>query len=198
MLDPLTFAFLLIGASLPYYFSSMTMHAVSNAAMQMIIEVSRQFSENPALLESNSTARPDYEKCVRISTVASLREMIGPGALVMVTPILTGTLFGVSAVYGLLIGALLSGLQMAVSMANSGGAWDNSKKFISSTPYDGVFGGTAGEAHKAAVIGDTVGDPMKDTSGPSINILMKLMAIISLVFAEYFFAINNGKGLLNL
>ena len=124
--------------------------------------------------------------------------MIPSAALVLLVPLLVGTIFGVRAVYGILTGAILSGVQLAIAMSNSGGAWDNAKKYIASSPQHSQLGGKDGEAHKAAVIGDTVGDPMKDTSGPSLNILMKLMAIVSLVFAEYFYAINNGRGILNL
>ena len=194
ILDPLTFAFLLIGASLPYWFSAMTMKSVGKAAKLMIREVELQFKENPDLLVDGTTARPDYDRCVAISTTASLKEMIAPGILVMLAPLVTGTLFGVLAVYGLLTGAILSGVQMATSMSNTGGAWDNAKKYIGG----GAYGGKGSNDYKAAVVGDTVGDPMKDTSGPSLNILMKLMAIISLVFADFFWALNDGRGLLNM
>jgi len=189
ILQPTTFAFLLIGSMLPYWFSAMTMKSVGKAAMEMVQEVKLQFQQNPELLIPNSSARPNYARCVDISTRSALREMIAPGALVILAPIVTGLLFGVHAVYGLLTGSLLSGVQLAISMSNTGGVWDNCKKSIEA---DGQKGS---ELHKAAVIGDTVGDPMKDTSGPSLNILMKLMAIISLVFADFFFAINDGKGL---
>ena len=197
ILEPLTFAFLLIGSMLPYWFSAMTMKSVGEAAMQMVREVERQFRETPELLRPDTTLRPDYEACVKISTDASLKEMIAPGVLVMSAPILTGIFFGVHAVYGLLTGGLLSGVQLAISMSNTGGAWDNAKKYIEGN-IDPKLGGKAGDCHKAAVVGDTVGDPLKDTSGPSLNILMKLMAIISLVFADFFFAINDGRGLFNL
>lgn len=197
ILQPLTFAFLLIGAMLPYWFSAMTMKSVGEAAMEMVREVERQYKENPQLLDENTTMRPDYSKCVEISTKSALREMIAPGALVMLSPLITGTFFGVYAVYGLLTGSLLSGVQLAISMSNTGGAWDNAKKYIESN-VDPSLGGKGSDIHKAAVVGDTVGDPLKDTSGPALNILMKLMAIISLVFADYFYAINNGQGLLNL
>jgi H(+)-translocating pyrophosphatase len=198
ILQPLTFAFLLIGAMLPYWFSAMTMKSVGKAAKEMVVEVERQFAENPKLLTEDGH-RPDYKRCVDISTRSALEEMIAPGALVMLSPLITGTFFGVYAVYGLLTGALLSGVQLAVSMSNTGGAWDNAKKLIGSNPNkDPKFGkdgvpdadGCVNECYKAAVIGDTVGDPLKDTSGPSLNILMKLMAIISLVFANYFYAIK--------
>lgn len=197
ILHPLTFAFLLIGSMLPYWFSAMTMKSVGEAAMEMVNEVQRQFLETPELLHENTTLRPDYERCVEISTKSALKEMIAPGALVMLAPLITGTLFGVHAVYGLLTGGLLSGVQLAISMSNTGGAWDNAKKYIEGN-IDPLLGGKGSDCHKAAVVGDTVGDPLKDTSGPSLNILMKLMAIISLVFADYFFAINGGRGLLGL
>lgn len=197
ILEPLTFAFLLVGSMLPYWFSALTMKSVGEAAMQMVHEVERQFSENPQLLDENSTVRPDYARCVQISTESALQEMIAPGALVILAPLLTGTFFGVNAVYGLLTGGLLSGVQLAVSMSNTGGAWDNAKKYIEGNT-DSTLGGKGSDCHKAAVVGDTVGDPLKDTSGPALNILMKLMAILSLVFAEYFYAINQGRGLLNL
>uniref|UniRef100_A0A7R9YGC6 H(+)-exporting diphosphatase n=1 Tax=Pinguiococcus pyrenoidosus TaxID=172671 RepID=A0A7R9YGC6_9STRA len=198
---PTIFSFLLIGSMLPYWFSAMTMKSVGLAAMQMVQEVQRQFRENPRLLDASTPDRPDYDACIRISTEASLKEMIAPAALVMLTPLIAGTLFGVQAVFGLLSGGLVSGVQMAISMSNSGGAWDNAKKYIEQDPnaraekhrYLGVKGE---KAHKAAVVGDTVGDPFKDTSGPALNILMKLSAIISLVFAEYFLAINGGHGLI--
>ena len=197
ILHPLTFAFLLIGSMLPYWFSALTMKSVGEAAMEMVNEVQRQFLETPELLHENTTLRPDYERCVEISTKSALKEMIAPGALVMLAPLITGTLFGVHAVYGLLTGGLLSGVQLAISMSNTGGAWDNAKKYIEGN-IDPLLGGKNSDCHKAAVVGDTVGDPLKDTSGPSLNILMKLMAIISLVFADYFFAINGGRGLLGL
>merc|ERR1712169_96638 len=156
-----------------------------------------QFKANPNLLNPHSKDLPDYARCVAISTQASLGEMIAPGALVVLAPLITGTFFGVHAVYGLLTGGLLSGVQLAISMSNTGGAWDNAKKYIEGN-IDSSLGGKGSDCHKAAVVGDTVGDPLKDTSGPSLNILMKLMAIISLVFADYFFAINAGRGLLGL
>lgn len=197
ILQPLTFGFLLIGSMLPYWFSAMTMKSVGKAAMEMVNEVKRQFDENPELLNPSGAARPDYDRCVEISTRSSLNEMMAPGALVMLAPLIAGIFFGVHAVYGLLTGALLSGVQLAISMSNTGGAWDNAKKYIESN-VDPSLGGKGSEIHKAAVVGDTVGDPLKDTSGPSLNILMKLMAIISLVFADFFFAINGGKGLFNI
>jgi K(+)-stimulated pyrophosphate-energized sodium pump len=146
----------------------------------MVEEVRHQFRTIPGLMEG--TARPDYASCVAISTTAALKEMIKPAILVITTPILVGTLFGVHALAGVLAGSLVSGLVMALASSNAGGAWDNAKKYIES----GQLGGKGSDAHKAAVVGDTVGDPFKDTSGPSLNILMKLMAILSLVFAPFF------------
>merc|ERR1719174_2023794 len=178
---------------LPYWFSAMTMKSVGLAAFQMVKEVERQFKENPDLLDENSSAKPDHDRCIKISTDASLREMIMPGMLVMLSPILTGIFFGVEAVAGLLSGALVSGVQMAISQSNTGGAWDNAKKFVEAgllLDAEGNVIGKGTEEHKAVVVGDTVGDPLKDTSGPALNILMKLMAIISLVFCDFFIAIG--------
>mmetsp|Transcript_10350 Transcript_10350/g.18249 ORF Transcript_10350/g.18249 Transcript_10350/m.18249 type:complete len:789 (+) Transcript_10350:154-2520(+) len=180
ILEPIVFVFLLYGSMLPYWFSAMTMKSVGIAAQEMVLEVREQFRRIPGLMDG--TGKPDYERCVEISTKASLREMVAPGALVIMTPILTGFFFGVHALTGLLAGGLVSGVQMAISSSNTGGAWDNAKKYIES----GVHGGKGSDPHKAAVIGDTVGDPLKDTSGPALNILMKLMAIISLVFSDFF------------
>lgn len=194
ILQPMTCGFLLVGSALPFWFSAMTMKSVAQAAMKMIVEVERQFKANPDLLNPESKSLPDYARCVAISTQASLAEMIAPGALVMLAPLVVGTFFGVYAVFGMLTGALLTGVQLATSMSNTGGAWDNAKKYISASSPTSEYGGKGSDAYKAAVVGDTVGDPMKDTSGPSLNILMKLMAIISLVFAEYFWAINDGRG----
>mmetsp|Transcript_20880 Transcript_20880/g.30971 ORF Transcript_20880/g.30971 Transcript_20880/m.30971 type:complete len:736 (+) Transcript_20880:53-2260(+) len=198
ILEPLTFAFLVIGAMLPYWFSAMTMKAVGTAAMEMVHEVEEQFKANPSLLNEDTTERPDYQRCIAISTRAALKYMLPPGALVMLAPLITGTFFGVYAVCGLLTGGMASGVQVAISMSNTGGAWDNAKKYIEKATPDSDLQGKGSDIHKAAVVGDTVGDPLKDTSGPSLNILMKLMAIISLVFAEYFLAIRDGRGLFNL
>jgi len=204
VLQPLTFAALLVGANLPYWFSAMTMKSVGLAAAEMVQEVERQFKADPSLLDPNSSSLPDYDACVEISTKASLREMIAPAALVMLTPLVAGTFFGVQAVFGILTGGLVSGVQLAISMSNSGGAWDNAKKYISGgfDPDPALrkkdANGNSTPVHDAAVTGDTVGDPFKDTSGPALNILMKLMAILSLVFAQYFQSINNGKGLFNV
>ncbi len=169
-----------IGAMLPFLFSSLTMSSVGRAAGKMIDEVRRQFKEMPGIMDR--TQKPDYARCVDISTKAALKEMIIPGMLAVLSPLLIGFLLGAEALGGLLAGALASGISMAIFMANSGGAWDNAKKFIE----EGNHGNKGGFAHKASVTGDTVGDPFKDTSGPSINILIKLMTIISLVFAALF------------
>lgn len=197
ILTPIVLAFLLVGAMVPYWFSAMTMRSVGKAAMLMVFEVERQFKEKPELLDENTTVRPDYAKCVEISTKASLKEMVPPAALVILAPLITGTFFGIYAVYALLTGSLLSSVQLAISMSNTGGAWDNAKKFIELNPEAG-YGKKGGDCHKAAVIGDTVGDPLKDTSGPALNIVMKLMAIISLVFANYFYNINDGHGVFDM
>jgi H(+)-translocating pyrophosphatase len=178
--DPHVLAGLLVGAALPFAFSAMTMKSVGKAAFAMIEEVRRQFRTIPGLMEGK--ARAEYAKCVDISTQASIREMIAPGLLVIISPLAVGFLFGVQMLAGLLIGSLIVGVMLAISMANSGGAWDNAKKYIET----GVMGGKGSDTHKAAVVGDTVGDPFKDTSGPALNILIKLMAIISLVFAAAF------------
>jgi len=192
-LRPITFAFLLLGAMLPYWFTAMTMKSVGTAAMAMVSEVDRQFKANPALLDADSGETPDYAECIAISTNSSLKEMIAPGMLVILSPIITGSIFGIEAVAGLLAGALVSGVQMAISQSNSGGAWDNAKKFVEAgllLDAEGNVIGKGTEEHKAVVVGDTVGDPLKDTSGPALNILMKLMAIISLVFCDFFIAIG--------
>jgi K(+)-stimulated pyrophosphate-energized sodium pump len=180
LLDPVVYTSLFIGAVLPFLFTAMTMKSVGKAAFDMIEEVRRQFKTIPGIMEG--TGEPDYAQCVEISTKAALREMIAPGILIMGTPILAGFLFGVSSVAGILAGSLVSGGVLAISASNSGGAWDNAKKYIEA----GHHGGKGSEEHKAAVVGDTVGDPLKDTSGPSLNILIKLSAILSLVFAPFF------------
>jgi H(+)-translocating pyrophosphatase len=198
MLEPVTFAFLIIGGMIPFAFAALTMKSVGMAAMEMVMEVQRQFDEKPHLLDENPTERPDYDACIAISTQASLREMILPGAIVIFTPLLTGIFFGVTAVSGLLVGSLVASIQLAISMSNSGGAWDNAKKYIEKQPADSELKGKGSDIHKAAVVGDTVGDPFKDTSGPALNIVMKLMAVLSLVFADTFFAINEGTGILKL
>lgn len=238
VLKPLTFAFLLIGSMLPYWFSAMTMKAVGVAAMKMVNEIVRQFADGKIMAGEKD---PDHDRCIKVSTTESLRMMVAPSALVIAAPLVAGTFFGVYAVFGLLTGGLVSGVQLAISMSNTGGAWDNAKKYIENkkakasdqegikpflAPEDKFKGGEqvdydaweklawgkkvntgnpdypgegeGSECHKAAVIGDTVGDPLKDTSGPALNILMKLMAILSLVFAEYFLAINDGRGIFNI
>ena len=198
MLEPLTFAFLIIGGMIPFAFAAMTMKSVGLAAMEMVNEVQRQFDEKPHLLDENPTERPDYDACIAISTKASLREMVPPGAMVILTPLLTGIFFGVNAVSGLLVGSLIASVQLAISMSNSGGAWDNAKKYIEKAAPDSDLKGKGSDIHKAAVVGDTVGDPFKDTSGPALNIVMKLMAVLSLVFADTFYAFNSGGGIFNL
>ena len=182
ILEPNTVVGLLIGALLPFLFSAFTMDSVSKAAGDMVTEVVRQIEQIPGLKEGK--AKADYKRCVEISTHASLREMVLPGLLAVLVPIVVGCLpfLGVKALGGVLAGALVSGVCMAIFMSNAGGAWDNAKKYIE----QGAFGGKGSDSHKAAVVGDTVGDPFKDTSGPSINILIKLMTIVSLVFAPLF------------
>lgn len=177
ILSPAVICGLFIGGMLPFLFSAMTMESVGKAANQMIEEVRRQFKSIPGLIEG--TGKPDYKRCVEISTKAALREMLIPGVMAVLSPLVVGLLLGPQALGGLLAGALVTGVMMAIFMSNAGGAWDNAKKYIE----EGANGGKGSEAHKAAVVGDTVGDPFKDTSGPSINILIKLMTIISLVFA---------------
>ena len=184
ILQPNVVIGLLIGGMLPFAFSALTMSSVSKAAYKMIEEVRRQFKEIPGILEG--TARPDYTTCVAISTKASLKEMIVPGLMAVIAPLLIGIILGTEALGGMLAGSLISGVLLAIFMSNSGGAWDNAKKFIE----EGNNGGKGSDAHKAAVVGDTVGDPFKDTSGPSINILIKLMTVVSLVFAPVFVAIG--------
>ena len=195
ILNAKVFPGLLLGAMLPYWFSAMTMKAVGRAALEMVEEVRRQFRTIPGIMQG--TEKPDYDRCVSISTRASLVAMGGPGALVLLTPILVGVLFGTQTLSGVLVGALVSGVQMATSAANTGGAWDNAKKYLEAGETDQAkdIGGKGTDAHHAAVIGDTVGDPLKDTSGPSLNILIKLMAVESLVLAP-FFAAHTPDGLL--
>ncbi|HAQ42126.1 MAG TPA: sodium-translocating pyrophosphatase [Clostridiales bacterium] len=174
--EPTVIAGLFIGGMLPFLFSAITMSAVGKAAFSMIEEVRRQFKEMPGIMEGKQ--KPDYRRCVDISTGAALREMIVPGLLAVVVPVVVGLLLGTEALGGLQAGALVTGVLMAIFMSNAGGAWDNAKKYIEG----GTHGGKGSVAHKAAVVGDTVGDPFKDTSGPSINILIKLMTVVSLVF----------------
>ena len=180
---------LFIGGMLPFFFSALTMDSVSKAAYKMIEEVRRQFRTIPGILEG--TGKPDYTSCVAISTQAALKEMLVPGVMAVIAPLAVGIILGTGALGGLLAGGLVSGVLMALFMSNAGGAWDNAKKYIE----DGHHGGKGSEAHRAAVVGDTVGDPFKDTSGPSINILIKLMTVVALVFAPLFLMINSGAGL---
>lgn len=184
ILNPKVIIGLFIGGMLPFLFSAITMESVSKAAYKMIEEVRRQFRQDPGILKGES--RPDYTSCVGISTTAALHEMLVPGVISVVVPIAMGLLLGTDALGGLLAGSLVTGVLMAIFMANAGGAWDNAKKYIES----GTHGGKGSDSHKAAVVGDTVGDPFKDTSGPSINILIKLMTIVSLVFAPLFLSIG--------
>ena len=186
ILDPAVVIGLLIGGMLPFVFSAMTMDSVSKAANKMIEEVRRQFREIPGIMEGKG--KPDYKKCVSISTTAALKEMLIPGLMAVIVPLAVGFILGPAALAALLAGALVTGVMMAMFMSNAGGAWDNAKKYIE----EGNHGGKGSDAHKAAVVGDTVGDPFKDTSGPSINILIKLMTVVSTVFAAAF-----GSGLLH-
>ena len=180
LLDPIVIIGLFIGAMLPFLFSAMTMNSVGRAANQMIEEVRRQFREDKGIMEG--TSKPDYANCVDISTAAALKEMVAPGIMAVLAPLAVGLILGPEALGGMLGGALSAGVLMAIMMSNAGGAWDNAKKYIE----EGHFGGKGSEPHKAAVVGDTVGDPFKDTSGPSINILIKLMTIVAVVFAPLF------------
>ena len=173
-----------IGGMLTFLFSAFTMESVSKAAYSMIEEVRRQFREKPGIMKGEE--KPDYKSCVAISTTAALHEMLLPGLMAVIVPVVVGVLLGVDALGGLLSGSLVTGVLMAIFMSNAGGAWDNAKKYIE----EGNHGGKGSEAHKAAVAGDTVGDPFKDTSGPSINILIKLMTVVSLVFAPLFLSIG--------
>ena len=201
LVSPLIFASLIFGAMIPYWFSAMTMKSVGQAANEMVKEVARQFREIPGLLEGTpGHAPPDHARCIAISTDASLREMVPPAILVMTTPLAFGIFLGVDAVAGMLAGAIVSSIQMAISSSNTGGAWDNAKKYVEKgqVMVDGVVQRKGSDIHKAAVVGDTVGDPLKDTSGPALNIVMKLMAILALVFADFFKSINSGRGLFDL
>lgn len=185
LLNPMVVGGLFLGAMLPFFFSALTMNSVGKAAFEMIEEVRRQFREDSGIMAG--TSKPDYARCVDISTKAALREMIAPGMMAVVAPIAVGLILGIEALGGLLAGATASGVLLAVMMANAGGAWDNAKKYIE----EGHHGGKGSSAHTAAVVGDTVGDPFKDTSGPSINILIKLMTIVALVFAPMFLAFGS-------
>jgi inorganic pyrophosphatase len=207
VLRPITFAFLFLGAMLPYWFTAFCMKSVGMAAEEMVRNVKDQFSRKDA--DGNSVGqqiidgkvKPDYQECIAISTKASLREMIAPGVLVMFSPLVTGIFFGVEAVCGLLVGALVSAVQLAISQSNSGGAWDNAKKYVEGgnvVNENNEPQGKKTETHKASVVGDTVGDPLKDTSGPALNIVMKLMAILSLVFSDFFVSIHAGRGVFKI
>ena len=184
LLDYKVIVGMFVGGMLPFLFSTFTMDSVSKAAYKMIEEVRRQFKTIPGILEGKG--KPDYKSCVAISTQAALKEMLLPGVMAVLAPVFIGVVLGPDALGGLLGGALVTGVMLAIFMSNSGGAWDNAKKYIE----DGHHGGKGSEAHRAAVVGDTVGDPFKDTSGPSINILIKLMTIVSLVFAPLFLKIG--------
>ncbi len=185
LLNPIVIIGLFIGAMLPFVFSALTMNSVGRAANEMIEEVRRQFREDKGIMEG--TVKPNYTRCVDISTTAALKEMIIPGLMAIIVPVVVGYVLGANALGGMLAGALASGVLLAIMMAYAGGAWDNAKKYVE----EGNYGGKGSDTHKAAVVGDTVGDPFKDTSGPSINILIKLMTIVSLVFAPLF-----GSGIL--
>jgi len=208
ILEPMTFFGLLVGSMLPYWFSAMTMKSVGMAAQEMVETCQEQFRSEDGQAVLAGTKLPSevpgwYSKCIAVATQSSLREMVAPSALVMFSPLVVGIFFGKFALSGLLVGGIVSGIQMALSASNTGGAWDNAKKYIEAGKYQ-KEGGTdkfllesmvkGTQAHKAAVIGDTVGDPLKDTSGPAINILMKLMAIIALVFAPFVASTRDGYG----
>ncbi len=177
LMNPRVLAGMFLGSMMAFMFCGLTMNAVGRAAQKMVNEVRRQFREIAGIMEGK--AEPDYARCVAISTKGAQREMILPSSLAIAAPIFTGILFGVPGVLGLLTGGLAAGFVLAIFMANAGGAWDNAKKYIE----EGNFGGKGSNNHKAAVVGDTVGDPFKDTSGPSLNILIKLMSMVSIVMA---------------
>jgi K(+)-stimulated pyrophosphate-energized sodium pump len=180
LLDANVLMGVIVGAIMPFLFAALTMQAVGRAAMEMVTEVRRQFREIPGLMEG--TAQADYARAVDISTRGAMREMVLPGALAVIAPIAVGSILGAEALGGLLVGAIATGFLLAIMMANAGGAWDNAKKYIEA----GNLGGKGSPQHAAAVVGDTVGDPFKDTSGPALNILIKLMSIVALVFAPLF------------
>jgi K(+)-stimulated pyrophosphate-energized sodium pump len=190
LLNPAVLVGVFSGVATAFFFTALTMRAVGRAAGGMVEEVRRQFRESPGILEGK--VRPDYARCVEISTRAAQREMILPALIAIVIPVLVGVIFGVAGVLGLLVGGLTGGFMLALTMSNAGGAWDNAKKYIEM----GKYGGKGSQAHTAAVIGDTVGDPLKDTSGPSLNILIKLMSMVSVVFAGLVVAFGNGHGLI--
>lgn len=191
LLNPAVLIGLFAGAATAFYFSALTMRAVGRAAGGMVEEVRRQFRNDPGILAG--TSKPDYARCVDISTASAQREMVLPSIVAISVPVVIGVIFGVAGVIGLLAGGLAAGFSLAIMMANAGGAWDNAKKYIE----EGHHGGKGSEAHKAAIVGDTVGDPFKDTAGPSLNILIKLMAMVSVVFAGLVVAVANGQGLIS-
>ena len=176
-MEPRVIIGVLIGGMLPFLFSSLVIDSVGRAANQMVNEIRAQFKADPGILAGTST--PDYQRCIDISTPASLKEMVLPGVIAILSPIVAGFILGSAGLGGLLIGGLISAIMLAVFMANAGGAWDNAKKYIE----EGFFGGKGSEAHKASITGDTVGDPLKDTAGPTMDILIKMMSIISLIIA---------------
>ena len=190
LLNPAVLVGMFSGVATAFFFSAMTMRAVGRAAAGMVEEVRRQFKEFPGILEGKT--RPDYARCVAISTAAAQREMVAPALVAIGIPVFIGVLFGIAGVLGLLVGGLAAGFSLAITMSNAGGAWDNAKKYIEI----GEFGGKGSHAHKAAVVGDTVGDPLKDTAGPSLNILIKLMSMVSVVFAGLVVAFGDGQGLI--
>jgi len=184
LMNPIVLVGIFLGAMMAFLFCGLTMTAVGRVAQKMVNEVRRQFREKPGILEG--TAEPDYARCVEISTKGAQYEMLLPSSLAIAVPILVGVVLGVAGVLGLLIGGLSSGFVLAIFMANAGGAWDNAKKYVE----EGHLGGKGSEQHKATVVGDTVGDPFKDTSGPSLNILIKLMSMVSIVMAGLTVACN--------
>ncbi|MEK6598606.1 MAG: sodium/proton-translocating pyrophosphatase, partial [Gemmatimonadota bacterium] len=186
LIDPMVVIGLFLGGAIPFFIGATTMTAVGRAAQGMVEEVRRQFREIPGLLEGREGVKPDSARCVDISTKAALREMIVPGVSAIVLPVVIGAFLGVEALGGLLAGATVTGVMMALFMANAGGAWDNAKKYIEG----GAHGGKGSDPHRAAVVGDTVGDPFKDTSGPAMNILIKLMSVVALVLAPWFVALH--------
>ncbi len=192
LLNPSVLIGLFAGAATAFYFSAMTMRAVGRAAGDMVDEVRRQFREDSGILAG--TSKPDYARCVEISTLSAQRQMVAPALIAILVPVVIGVLFGVAGVLGLLAGGLASGFLLALTMSNAGGAWDNAKKYIE----EGHFGGKGSDAHMAAITGDTVGDPFKDTSGPSLNILIKLMSMVSVVFAGLIVFFDEGQGLINM
>ena len=184
LMNPLVLIGVFVGGCLPFVFAALTMSSVGRAARSVVIEVRRQFKEIIGLMDGN--ADPDYASCVDLCTKASLREMVLPTVVAVAVPVIVGMILGPQGVVGMLGGATVTGFLMAIFMSNSGGAWDNAKKHIES----GVHGGKGSEPHKAAVVGDTVGDPFKDTAGPSINILIKLLSMVSIVFAALVLKFN--------